>query len=86
MIQLKENARTYGRTEGQTEGQKDGQTLFHRTLPATTRGPISNSGSTSAFKVANKINRFPGSTVSWLICTSKRKSAGNNFYLAKFYE
>ena len=49
MIQLKENARTYGRTEGQTEGQKDGQTLFHRTLLATTRGPISNSGSTSAF-------------------------------------
>ena len=34
MIQFRENAWT----EGQKEGQKDGQTLFYRTLPATTGG------------------------------------------------
>ena len=28
------------RLERQMEGQKDGQTLFYRTLPATTGGPI----------------------------------------------
>ena len=35
MIQFKENAQT----DGQKDGWKDGQTLFHRTLPATARGP-----------------------------------------------
>ena len=35
MIQFQENAWT----EGQTEGLKDGQTLFHRTLLTTARGP-----------------------------------------------
>ena len=28
------------RTDGRTDGWKDRQTLFHRTLPATARGPI----------------------------------------------
>ena len=28
-----------GRKDGRTEGRKDGQTLFHRTLTATARGP-----------------------------------------------
>ena len=39
MIQFKENAWT----DGQKDGQKDGQTLFYRTLPATTRGPTRSS-------------------------------------------
>ena len=31
---------TEGQKEEWTEGWKDGQTLFHRTLPSTARGPI----------------------------------------------
>ena len=30
---------TEGQTEEQTEGQKDRQTLFYRSIPATTGGP-----------------------------------------------
>ena len=33
--------RKEGQTEGRTEGRKDGQTLFHRILPPTARGPKS---------------------------------------------
>ena len=31
--------RMEGQKEGRMEGRKDGETLFYRTLPATTRGP-----------------------------------------------
>ena len=36
MTEFQENAWT----EERKDGQKDGRTLFHRTLPATARGPI----------------------------------------------
>ena len=39
MIQFQENART----DRKTAGWKDGQTLFYRTLPATTRCPKTTS-------------------------------------------
>ena len=43
MIQSQENARTDRKTEEQTKNRwKDGQTLFHRTLPATAKGPTKN--------------------------------------------
>ena len=40
IIQFQENVQTDRRTEGRKDRWKDGQTLFHRTLLATTAGPI----------------------------------------------
>ena len=40
MIQLKENTWTDRQKDGWKDRRKDGQTLFYRTLPVTTRGPM----------------------------------------------
>ena len=39
MIEFQENTWTEGQRGGGSKGQKYGQTLFYRTLPATTRCP-----------------------------------------------
>ena len=38
-MKFQENAQADRRADGRMEGRKDKQTLFNRTLPATTRGP-----------------------------------------------
>ena len=49
--QSQENFNKEGRKDGRTEleGQKDGQTLIHRTLPATSRGPKTHFYSSQIF-------------------------------------
>ena len=44
----------FQKTLGQTAGPKDGQILFHRTLPATTRGPTSTTAVDEHLKVKDR--------------------------------